>query len=364
MIRQPPRFDFNVAGIPMEMYRTDRIESVMNNALERGEGAYATLDRMRDEQVRQLRDDADARQRLREIYKQAGVNFFSPTVDEVRLPRWHSWVSSLDWLEKVTEPSDVRDVIEEDKVGVLFNTQNLGELIGDEINDIERFYNEGVRCAQLTYNNQNMLASGCTERGDNGLSKLGIKAVSKMNELGMVVDLSHSGKQTTLDAIKTSEKPVAFTHSGCEELSPHPRCKSDEELHTLAENDGYLGLVMIPSFVASGREDEVVDVYFEQLEYARSILGIDRIGIASDWVTMIPEEVPKRLQEKLEDAYLDRLGWEEEHDPKVAQGFGPISKYRELSQLQEEFRERGYSEEEIDKVLGENFLRFWERALS
>ncbi|MFB6211241.1 MAG: dipeptidase [Halobacteriales archaeon] len=362
MPSRSPRFDYNVNGVPMMLYRTDRIESVMHAALDDGKGPYETFELMKDEQVRQLREDADYRAELRTVYRQAGVNVFSPTVDARSLPRWQARESILDWLHTVTTPAEVQSVIDDGDVAMVMNTQNLGELIGDDLAGIERYYNQGIRIGQLTYNTQNLLGAGCTERGDGGLTKRGVDAVATMNNLGFVVDLAHCGERTTLDAIEVSERPVAITHSGCASVAPHPRVKSDAVLEALAANDGYLGLVMIASFVASGREDEVVDVFFEQLEHARSILGLDRIGLASDWVTMAPTTVPERLQERIEPAYLDGYDWDPEHNPKVAQGFGPINRYSDLAKLRAEFEERGYSDAEIDRVFGRNFIEFWERA--
>ncbi|MFB6300386.1 MAG: dipeptidase [Halobacteriales archaeon] len=362
MTPQSPRFDYNVNGVPMMLYRTDRIESVMHTALDDGKDPYTTLELMKDEQVRQLRDDPDYRAEFRDVYRQAEVNVFSPTVDARSLPRWQARESILEWLHTVTTPAEVQSVIDDGDVAMVLNTQNLGALIDDEIDAIERLYNQGVRIGQLTYNTQNLLGAGCTERGDGGLTKLGVEAVERMNELGFVVDLSHCGERTTLDAIEVSQRPVAISHSGCDAVAPHARVKSDAVLEALAANDGYLGLVMIASFVASGRESEVVDVFFEQLEHARSIVELDRIGLASDWVTMAPTTVPERLQERLQSAYLDGRDWDPEHNPKVAQGFGPINRYTDLWKLREEFERRGYSEAEIKRVFGRNFIEFWDRA--
>lgn len=362
MTERKPRFDYNITGMPMEGHLTDRTREVMHRALDEGKDGYETYELMKDEHIRELRDDPDYRDELREIYQSAGYNFVSPTVRYHNLGRWRARESLLDWMHIVTSPSEAREVIDDGDVAVAMNTQRLGEVIGRDIDEIERLYNHGVQFGQLTHNQRNSLGDGCTARGDGGLSWRGVDAVERMNELGMVVDLAHCAKQTTMDAIEASDRPVAFSHTGSEAISPHPRMKSDEELEALADNDGWLGLLMIPSFVANGREDEVIDVYFEQLEYVREILGIERIGLASDWLTMPVGSVPERLEEVLPETYLEGYTWKERHDPKAAQGVGPVERYSEFWKLREEFEERGYSQEEIDLVYGESFLRFWERA--
>jgi membrane dipeptidase len=356
------KFDYNIYGVPMELYLTERITTVMESALDEGKGGFETLHLMEEEQVRQLREDPSHRKKLRNVYESANINLFSVTISEGNLNRWIAIESAVDWLEKVTTPADAVTAVKNDKVGFVLNTQHVGEQIDGELDALETLYNYGIRFGQLTYNTQNDIGSGCIEHSDGGLSLFGTDVVSEMNKLGMVVDLSHCGLQTTLDAIDVSSSPVAYTHAGCAEVSPNPRMKSDEELAALADNDGWLGLLMISNLIADGREDEVIDVFFEQLEHARSILGIERIGLASDWHTMAPSCVPEQLQPPLEADYYEGHTWTDDQELQAAQGFGDINRYSELWKLKEEFERRGYSEEEIDYVFGRSFIDFWERA--
>ncbi|MFB6148769.1 MAG: dipeptidase, partial [Halobacteriales archaeon] len=218
-----PVFDYH-AGIPWVL--NDAIEETMIETIE-AEGRRAAADAISDEAVRQLRSNPDYRERFRAAYAEAGVNLTSVTmyasdpsltfaegVDRA-LERWQARFDAVDWLRKVTSPAQARAVAADGDVGVILNVQNLGFAIEGDVDTVERLYNRGVRLMQLTYNEQNRIGTGCTDRSDGGLSYHGQAVIERMNDIGAVVDLSHCGKQTTLDGIETSDRPVAITHSAC-----------------------------------------------------------------------------------------------------------------------------------------------------
>ncbi|WP_084509930.1 dipeptidase [Haloplanus natans] len=326
-----------------------------------------------DHEVRQFEADSECRRRVRDVYGAAGVDLLSVTpwthergVSERTgqrrdLARWQARFDAADWLHKVTSPAEARRVAADGDVGVILNTQNVGAAIDGSLDRIDTLYNEGVRLFQLTYNYQNRLGTGCNDPSGGGLSTFGRAAVDRINDLGGVVDLSHCGKRTTLDAIAYSEEPVAVTHATCQGVAQHYRGKSDEELTALADADGYLGIVALPWFIAPGVDDPTLDVFVEHLAHASDILGVDRVGIGTDFY---PADVrfPEELLSYYEDHIIE-LGFDEEtvRERETAAGIGDFETYRDWDRVREAVDSR--FGEAAPGILGDNFLAFWERAV-
>ncbi|MFB6301109.1 MAG: dipeptidase [Halobacteriales archaeon] len=362
-----PVFDF-AAGKPWII--NEAMEATMHETIEE-EGPRFATEALRAEEVRQLRRDPDLRAQLRDAYDEAGINlpsvtmsgrdptkhFLGPESVQRALSQWHARIDAIDWLNKVTSPAEARAVADRDEVGVIINVQDLGTAIDGDIDNIEHLYNQGVRLMQLTYNRQNILGTGCTDRSDGGLSYWGLDAIERLNELGAVVDLSHCGKQTTLDAIEQSDEPVAFTHTFCAEVADHDRAKSDEELKALAENDGYMGIVALRFFLAAGMAEQTsIDIFFDHLEHAVDILGVDRVGLGSDFGEGHDVDYPDELQTGVS----EEAGWRPEHGVDNPSHFDEVKHYSDLHVIRDGLEDR-FTENEVDKILGENFLSFWER---
>lgn len=327
-----------------------------------------------DHEVRRFEADSEFREGVREIYEEAGVNLMSVTpwthesgVSERAgqrrdLARWQSRFDSADWLHKVTSPTEARRVAADGDTGIILNTQNVGAAIEGSLDRIDVLYNEGVRLFQLTYNYQNLLGTGCNDPSEGGLSTFGRSAIDRINELGGVVDVSHCGKQTTLDAIEYSSKPVAVTHATCQSVSQHYRGKSDEEIEALADADGYMGIVTLPWFIAPDREDPTLDVLIEHLDHASAILGPDNVGLGTDFYPA-DELFPQELLEYYKE-HIVRLGFDREkvEARDIAAGLGDFKTYQDWPLLRARLEEH-FSDVVVDGVLGENFLRFWERSI-
>jgi len=367
-----PVVDFFPRGSPLIV--SDRMAAAMRETLDRGAGAGAAYDAMEDEQVAQLRDDPGYRDRLRAAYAEAGVDLVVATMmgfdrslayaEGVRrdLARWQARFDAVDWLRTVTTPAEAREAVAAGDVGVLLCTQNLGEALAGDPGELTRLHQQGVRCAQLTYNSQNDLGAGCTERGDGGLTHVGVDVVERLLDRDVIVDLSHAGRRTTLDAIEVAGRPVAFTHTFAGALADHDRAKSDEELAALREADGYMGVLAVPFFLEPGTPPREADfgTFFDHVEYAVDALGVDRVGIGTDWGSWTPE-----LPTELHDGILELFrgaGFREEHGVTVGVGYGPMERYEDWGVIPEGLEERGFSGSERRKLLGGNFLSFWERA--
>src|SRR6478752_4615055 len=185
-----------------------------------------------------------------------------------------------DLFLKVRTHADLDRARKEQKLGVVYSFESAN-MLEDKIERIELFRGLGVRVMQLTYNRRTPFGAGCLEGETDGLTDLGRKAIAKMNELGVALDLSHSNTRTTADGIAASTKPPIITHAGCRAVYMHPRNKEDRELKALADKGGVVGIYMLP-YLTSSPKQPMLDDYLQHLEYALKVCGEDRVGIGSD----------------------------------------------------------------------------------
>ncbi|NJO13640.1 MAG: hypothetical protein HC872_09450 [Gammaproteobacteria bacterium] len=156
------------------------------------------------------------------------------------------------------------------RTGLLFGFQDAVAFETD-LARLESFHRHGVRIVQPTYNRRNLLGDGCMEPANAGLSRAGVAAIERMNALGILVDLSHCGRQTAADAIRVSTRPVAFTHTGCAAVIDHPRHRTDAELRAVADKGGLAGIYVMP-YLSGGRQPTGEDVV-RHLEHALNVGG-------------------------------------------------------------------------------------------
>ena len=234
------------------------------------------------------------------------------------------------------------------KVAVIMGLQNADEF--REPKDVKDFYDLGLRCAQLTYNTQNLIGSGSTEREDGGVSDYGVKIIEAMNDVGMLIDVSHSGDRTTLDATELSPKPIAITHSNCRALNDHPRLKTDEAIRKLAAKGGVMGITGVRMFVKNA-EPTTIEHIVDHIDHVVKLVGIDHVGIGSDSDLMGYDHMPKDQYEKLKAAYKSSYAFRDKID---TDGFDHPQKVYDLTAT---LLKRGYSEANVQAVLGGNFRR-------
>jgi membrane dipeptidase len=208
---------------------------------------------------------------------------------------------------------------------------------------------------QLTYNSLTTVGAGCTERTDAGLSSFGVASVKAMNELGIIVDTGHSGRQTTLDACEVSEAPVVASHTAAQGVFAHARGKSDDELRAIAATGGVVGIVTVPSFVAAG-PDVSIDSTLDHIEYVAELAGVRHVCLGTDWPLPVPEWI---LTEIIQPIFAD-TGFRPEHGLVATQRMNGFQDYRDFPNITRGLVARGWSDEDIAKVLGENFLRVME----
>jgi membrane dipeptidase len=210
---------------------------------------------------------------------------------------------------------------------------------------------------QLTYNSQTKVGAGCTERTDAGISWYGKHCIEKMNELGIIVDTGHCGRQTTIDACTLSSKPVVASHTAVAAICPHDRGKSDQEFKAVAKTGGVIGLAMVPFFLnVSGRAD--MNDFLNHVDYLRALVGVPHIGIGTDW----PLAVPARIMRENFIALTASLGFREEHNIKPMATVTGFDTYFDFPNIARGLVARGYRDDDIIAILGGNFLRVFEEV--
>ena len=234
------------------------------------------------------------------------------------------------------------------KCAVIMGIQNAEHFRKAE--DVLSFRQLGQRCAQLTYNSQNLLGSGSTDRVDGGVSDYGAEIIAAMNDCGMLVDVSHCGDRTTLDAIEISTRPVAITHSNCRALNDHPRLKTDEAIAKCAAKGGVMGITGVRNFVRD-REPTGIEHIVDHIDHVVKVAGIEHVGIGSDSDLDGYDDMPPDQRKMLMESYKSSYAFREKLD---TDGFDHPKKVFDLT---EALIRRGYGDSNIESVLGGNFRR-------
>jgi membrane dipeptidase len=274
--------------------------------------------------------------------------------------RWSNVISNnKDHLVPALRTDDILRAKREGKAAVMLNFQNATH-IKDDLDNLNIFHAMGVRSIQLTYNERNLLGDGCTERTDAGLSDFGVAAVHRMNELGILVDTSHSGFRTTLDAIECSRQPPIFSHANCAALNPHPRNKSDEQIRALAAKGGVLGLTTANTLIKADLP-VTLEHFLDHVDHIVQLVGIDHVACGSDspisgWPTDPSIErdfMSKFAPSHYKPSYRFRY-------PLATDG---INDPRRWVYVAEGMLRRGYDHDEITKFLGENWRRVFSQVI-
>lgn len=276
------------------------------------------------------------------------------------LSAWMRRFRERDDILQVKETADIYAVKEQGKTGIILSFQNASP-IENELDRLGLFLALGVRVIQLTYHETNLLGSGCWERTDGGLSNFGLDAVREMNRLGIVIDLSHVGPKTTMDAIEMSEQPVAITHANARSFCNHPRNKEEDALKLLAEKGGVVGATSYAHFLPKGFDSTVED-FVDAIDDMVERVGIDHVAIGTDSTHDQPLEfwhyIGSQQGTKFPSTFADGSV------PYTELSFQPkgIDSPAEFPNLAEALVNRGYSAEDITRLLGGNWMNLFERV--
>ncbi len=258
----------------------------------------------------------------------------------------------------ITHAKTTKDILlakKNNKVAIIFGFQNSAPIAND-IFLVEKFFKEGLRFMQLTYNNQTPLAGGCFEPKDSGVSRFGKAVIEEMNRLGMIVDLSHAGKQTCIDAIDFSSKPVAISHANPTFFHQSIRNIDNDVLKQLAKKDGFIGLSLYPYHLKNLGNCKVED-FCSMIKELINLIGEDNIGIGSDLCLNWPNEIVMWMRNGKWTKKID-FGESKDKNPKWPELPSWYSQPSDLKKLFISMCENSISEKVAIKIVGKNWLNF------
>ena len=253
---------------------------------------------------------------------------------------------------------DVRRARETNRTAIFYGFQNPSPM-EDDIRLVEILHTLGARFMQLSYNNQSLLATGCYETSDSGITRMGKEVIREMNRVGLVIDMSHSAERSTLEAIEISSRPIVITHANPGIWEPALRNKSDRVLRQLGASGGMLGFSIYPHHL-KGKGDCTLQSFCEMIAATAELMGVDHVGLGSDLCQDQPDSVVEWM----------RVGrWTKMVDYGEGSasnaGFPPMPGWfndnRDFGNVEQGLRDVGFSDDDTGKIMGDNWLRFFDQ---
>jgi membrane dipeptidase len=261
-----------------------------------------------------------------------------------------------DTFVSIRKAADIAAAKKAKRTGLIYGVQD-GVAFESDLDRLDDLYQLGLRVVQPTYNRRNLLGDGCMETANAGLSRTGVECIERLNALGILVDLSHCGRQTSADAIRVSKKPVAFTHTGCAAVFEHPRHRTDEELRAVADKGGVSGVFFMP-YLNGGKQPTAADV-IRHLEHMIDVAGEDHVSIGTDGSVSAAV-----LDQKYRDTFAETTRKRKEAGiaapGETEDGYlfaNDLNTPRRLETLGQMLADKGHSATRIEKILGGNLVR-------
>jgi microsomal dipeptidase-like Zn-dependent dipeptidase len=275
----------------------------------------------------------------------------------VEIKKWKKLFSdNSDLIFQGKNFNDIEKAKLEKKTAIFFGFQNCSP-IEDDIHLVEKVHTLGCRFMQLTYNNQSLLATGCYEKIDSGVTNFGREAIKEMNRVGIVIDMSHSAEKSTFDAIELSEKPIAITHANPSFWHPAKRNKSNELLKTLSESKGMLGLSLYPHHLKNNTNC-TIENFCEMVARTAEIMDLKNIGIGSDLCLNQPDSIVEWMRngtwsksKNYGEGSKNKPGF-----PKQPEWFEDA---RGFVNIEKGLKKIGFSDSETHGILGNNWYNFY-----
>ncbi len=280
----------------------------------------------------------------------------------LRISEWNQlFEKNADLIMPVKSAADILVAKQLGKVGIMFGAQNCSP-IEDDIGMIEVMRELNLMIMQLTYNNQSLLACGCYEAHDSGVTRFGKQAILEMNRVGMIIDMSHSGEQSTLDAIEISQRPIVISHANPNSFHQAKRNKSDRVLKALAESEGLLGFSLYPFHLKNGPECSLAE-FCDMIAKTADLIGVERLGIGSD----LCQNQPLSILEWMRNGRWSKQMDYGEGSKSNADWPKPLAWFRDsrdFVNLTQGLQERGFNDTEVAQIMGKNWLDFFEHSLT
>ena len=270
--------------------------------------------------------------------------------------RFEAWP---DLIMPVHVPQDIAVAQASGRVGIILGAQNCSP-IEDDIDMVEVMRDLGLMIMQLTYNNQSLLACGCYEAEDSGITRFGRQVIREMNRVGMVIDMSHSAERSTLEAIEISERPVIISHANPESFHPAKRNKSDKVLKAIAESDGLLWFSAYPFHLRNGSDCTLTE-YCEMIARTADLMGIEHLGIGTDLCQNQPVSILEWMRNGRWSKDMD-YGEGSASNADWPRPLPWLRDSRDFPNLIAGLRKVGMSEDEVAGIMGKNWVALLERA--
>ena len=300
-----------------------------------------------------------------EVNRSAGLDAVHVTIvyhedyDEllIEIQKWDKlFKENSDLIFQGKDYKDIEKANQLKKTAIFFGFQNCSP-IEDNINFVEKVHELGCRFMQLTYNNQSLLATGCYEKIDSGVTNFGREVIKEMNKVGVVVDMSHSAEKSTLDSIEISEKPIAITHANPAFWHPAKRNKSSDLLKVLSDSGGILGLSLYPHHLKDNTNC-TLESFCEMVARTAELMNINQIGIGSDLCLNQPDSIVE---------WMRNGTWSKSKNygegSKNKPGFPKQPKWfedaRGFSNIEKGLKQVGFSDTETHGILGNNWYNFY-----
>ncbi len=288
-------------------------------------------------------------------------NYAAEVKDVIR--KWDDFVAKhSDVFMKVTSAAELDEAKRSGKVGFIYNFQRTMPF-GWNLDRLKEFVGMGIRQIQLTHNQRNLVADSCWEKANGGLSNYGFEVIEALHENRVLMDLTHVGEQSALEAILFTKSPMIFSHSGCLSLCPHPRNVSDRNIKAMADRGGVFCVYNQSGWLTKDPEISI-DHFIEHVERVINLGGEDHVamgtdGDAVDMTAMRPDEVlrhQRSFDSRLKD--FPQLTWKVKH-MRVPE----LSHPQRLLHLAQALHKRGYKARTIEKIIGGNYVRVFKEVV-
>jgi membrane dipeptidase len=301
-----------------------------------------------------------------DLYRQGGCTVVAPTIGGSEgaavtlrtLGLWMGLIRERDDLMLIKSAADVATAKATGKLGILPHFQGT-EPLEDSLDLVDAYKELGVGIIQLSYNVKNRVGDGCEERTDAGLSRFGLKLIERMNRARVIVDCSHTGYRTTMEAIEASSAPVVFSHANPRAVHPSPRNIRDDQFKAIAATGGLVGMVGYPAFVSSSPRP-TLDEFIAHIDYTVDLIGIDHVALGIDYFTGMDPISPLADAQRLYDGLIGSGAWTADSYPPPPYIYpAGMETPAGFPNLTARLLERGYSPDDVMKILGGNWVRVY-----